>query len=237
MENKAENQKIIKSETEILNTNKSEIIKSEASDTTLVKAEINKPEVIKPEVKQGDPKYGKFTFKKALGHFMTITRHRHKVIAHSKRAGILWQGLRHDLSKYSPTEFIAGARYYSGDRSPNEGERREYGYSAAWLHHKGRNKHHFEYWSDYNTVSHMLEPVPMPQKYIAEMFCDRVAASKIYQGDNYTRRHPLEYFLKAKSRRPIAPETSDIIEGFLRILAEQGEDAAFYAIRRMLKNN
>lgn len=252
MENKAENQKnikkeIIKSETETLNTNKSETnkfeaIKSEASDTNLVKTEINKPEVIKPkviksEVNQMDPKYGKFTFKKALGHFMTITRHRHKVIAHSKRAGILWQGLRHDLSKYSPTEFIAGARYYSGDRSPNEGERREYGYSAAWLHHKGRNKHHFEYWSDYNTVSHMLEPVPMPPKYIAEMFCDRVAASKIYQGDNYTRRHPLEYFLKAKGRRPIAPETSGIIEGFLRILAEQGEDAAFYAIRRMLKNN
>ena len=44
-------------------------------------------------------------FQKFWGHLSTITRHRHKVIAHCARAGILWQGLRHDLSKYSPTEF------------------------------------------------------------------------------------------------------------------------------------
>ena len=56
-------------------------------------------------------------------HFLLITRHRHKVIAHCKKAGILWQGLRHDLSKYSPTEFIPGVKYYQGNRSPNEKER------------------------------------------------------------------------------------------------------------------
>ena len=62
-------------------------------------------------------------FQKLTGHFSTITRHRHKVIAHCAKAGILWQGLRHDLSKYTPTEFIPGVKYYMGDRSPNEGER------------------------------------------------------------------------------------------------------------------
>ena len=56
-------------------------------------------------------------------HFATITRHRHRVIAHCFRVGIGWQGLFHDLSKYSPTEFIPGARYYQGTRSPNERER------------------------------------------------------------------------------------------------------------------
>lgn len=40
-----------------------------------------------------------------IKHFMTITRHRHKVMYHCLRCGILWQGMRHDLSKYSPTEF------------------------------------------------------------------------------------------------------------------------------------
>lgn len=85
-------------------------------------------------------------------HFLLITRHRHKVIAHCKKAGILWQGLRHDLSKYSPTEFIPGVKYYQGNRSPNEKEREILGYSLAWLHHKGRNRHHFEYWTDYNPV-------------------------------------------------------------------------------------
>ncbi len=180
---------------------------------------------------------GKITLKKIIGHFKTITRHRHTVIAHSRRAGILFQGLRHDLSKYSPTEFIPGARFYCGDRSPNEEERALYGYSAAWLHHKGRNRHHFEYWSDYNVKTKEFGPVPMPPKYIAEMFCDRVAASKIYQGKKYTDKHPLEYFVRSKGRRPIDPNTSDMIEGLLRTLAEDGEDAAFVAVRRMLKES
>lgn len=174
------------------------------------------------------------TLKNIIGHFMTITRHRHMVIAHSAKAGILWQGLRHDLSKYTLTEFFGGARYYCGYKSPNEEERRKYGYSPAWLHHKGRNKHHFEYWTDYDTVTHKIKPIPMPKKYIAEMFCDRVAASKIYQGDKYTDRHPLEYFLKSKSTRFIAPETSDEIERLLLVLAEKGEEAAFREVRKML---
>ena len=180
---------------------------------------------------------GKITLKKIIGHFKTITRHRHTVIAHSRLAGILFQGLRHDLSKYSPTEFIPGARFYCGDRIPNEEERALYGYSAAWLHHKGRNRHHFEYWSDYNVKTKEFGPVPMPPKYIAEMFCDRVAASKIYQGKKYTDKHPLEYFMRSKGRRPIDPNTSDIIEGLLRTLAEDGEDAAFAAVRKMLKES
>lgn len=78
---------------------------------------------------------------KALSHFKTITRHRHQVIRHCIKAGIPFQGLRHDLSKYSLTEFIPGAKYYAGTRSPNEVEREQTGYSAAWLHHKGRNRH------------------------------------------------------------------------------------------------
>ena len=180
---------------------------------------------------------GKITLKKIIGHFKTITRHRHTVIAHSRLAGILFQGLRHDLSKYRPTEFIPGARFYCGDRSPNEEERALYGYSAAWLHHKGRNRHHFEYWSDYNVKTKEFGPVPMPPKYIAEMFCDRVAASKIYQGKKYTDKHPLEYFMRSKGRRPIDPNTSDTIEGLLRTLAEDGEDAAFTAVRKMLKES
>ena len=180
---------------------------------------------------------GKITLKKIIGHFKTITRHRHTVIAHSRLAGILFQGLRHDLSKYSPTEVIPGARFYCGDRSPNEEERALYGYSAAWLHHKGRNRHHFEYWSDYNVKTKEFGPVPMPPKYIAEMFCDRVAASKIYQGKKYTDKHPLEYFMRSKGRRPIDPNTSDMIEGLLRTLAEDGEDAAFAAVRKMLKES
>lgn len=170
---------------------------------------------------------------KAWEHFKTITRHRHEVIRNCRKAGITFQGLFHDLSKYSPAEFIVGAKYYQGTRSPNEGEREDYGFSYAWMHHKGRNKHHFEYWTDHSPVTKRIETVKMPLRYVKEMFCDRVAASKIYLGDKYTDSSPLEYFMKAKATRWIDPETSDLLEKLLRILAEKGEDAAFAYIRRL----
>ena len=175
--------------------------------------------------------------KSAFKHFITITRHRHRVIAHCRRAGILWQGLRHDLSKYSPTEFIAGVKYYQGTRSPNEGEREALGYSLAWMHHKGRNRHHFEYWTDYYPPTKRVQPVKMPLRYVAEMFCDRVAACKIYMGERYTDRSALDYFLGGKHRRSIHPETSALLESLLTMLAEKGEDEVFSYIRWLIKEN
>ena len=173
------------------------------------------------------------SFRKAVGHFKTITKHRHMVIRHCKKAGILWQGLFHDLSKYSISEFRAGATYYAdGKRSPNEAEREKFGYSQAWLHHKGRNKHHFEYWADYNPKEKKVMPVKMPYRYFKELICDRVAASKIYQGANNTDAHPLEYFIKGDVNRFINPETSDMIREYLTILAEDGEDAMFRKLRK-----
>lgn len=168
---------------------------------------------------------------KALGHFMTITKHRHAVIKNCFHAGIGFQGMRHDLSKYSPTEFIQGAKYYIGTRSPNELERKEKGYSTAWLHHKGRNKHHFEYWTDYNMQERRVLPVQMPRKYVAEMFCDRVAASKIYNGDKYNDSFAYEYFMRGKDKRSIHPKTSDEIEMLLKMLSEKGEEETFRYIR------
>ena len=32
----------------------------------------------------------------------------------------------------------------------NNAEREDTGVSTAWLHHKGRNKHHYEHWVDYS---------------------------------------------------------------------------------------
>ena len=169
----------------------------------------------------------------AWGHFKTITRHRHMVMRHCAKAGILWQGLFHDLSKYSPTEFIPGAKYYQGSRSPNEAERETYGYSKAWIHHKGRNRHHFEYWTDYNPKTRIMAGVKMPVRFVKEMFCDRVAASKIYMGEKYTNDAPLAYFMKAKKTRMIHPETSDLLEKLLRMLSEKGEDETFEYIRNL----
>lgn len=174
---------------------------------------------------------------KMLSHFKTITKHRHKVIANCFKAGIGFQGLFHDLSKYSPTEFFAGAKYYTGHRSPNEVERETNGYSKAWMHHKGRNKHHFEYWTDYSPEHNgRMFPVKMPYRYVAEMFCDRVAASKIYMGKDYNNQKPLEYFLRSKGKRVIDTETSDCLENLLIMLKEKGEKETFRHIKSKIKS-
>ncbi len=172
-----------------------------------------------------------------IKHFRVITKHRHRVMIHAAKCGIFWQGLLHDLSKYSLTEFIPGARYFMGTKSPNEQERAQNGHSLAWIHHQGRNRHHFEYWKDYDPKTHLITSVKMPYKYVVEMFCDRVAASKIYQGKNYTDQHPIEYFMRGKATRQIHPETSDEIEGLLRMLAEKGERETFKEIKRRLKQS
>lgn len=168
-------------------------------------------------------------------HFTTITRHRHLVIRHCFKCGILWQGLRHDLSKYSPVEFLEGIRYYRPDRSPNMGARRVQGYSRAWMHHQGRNKHHFEYWNDYNFKTRKKEPIRMPVRYVIEMFCDRVAASKIYFADKYSDDKPLRYFNKGRGKRFMHPATSEQLEILLKMLKKKGEEETFAYIRCKVK--
>ena len=176
-------------------------------------------------------------------HLKTVNRHRRLVRHYCFRLGLYRQGLLHDLSKYSPTEFWRSAKYYQGFRSPNDQERRENGVSISWLHHKGRNRHHFEYWIDYRiapdgTVS--MGGCKMPKKYVAEMFCDRIAACRVYQGDQYTDASPYEYYQRSKDMRRtdasrfMHPDTAALLDRWLLLLKEQGEDAALVSIRREL---
>ena len=167
------------------------------------------------------------------GHFVTVTKHRWLVMCGCFRIGLYWQGLTHDLSKYAPAEFLNGARYYQGDRSPNAAEREDKGFSEAWIHHKGRNRHHYEYWTDYDAKKRVVVAVKMPLRYVKEMFCDRVAASKIYKGKAYTNDHPLEYYRGGMDGRLIHPETAALLEKLLVMLAEEGEDAAFSYLRQL----
>ena len=170
-----------------------------------------------------------------IKHFRTITKHRHKVIAHCMKCGIFFQGMRHDLSKYSPVEFFEGARFYAGTKSPSENARAETGYSKAWMHHKGRNKHHFEYWTDYNPRTKRIEAVKMPLNYVKEMFCDRVAASMIYQKEKYTDSSALEYYENGRGKILIHPETDALIHHLLKYLSEHGLDQTIHYIITEIK--
>ena len=168
---------------------------------------------------------------KAWKHFVTITRHRWLVRGGCFRVGLYWRGLCHDLSKYTPTEFMIGARYYQGTRSPNAAERDEKGYSEAWMHHKGRNRHHYEYWTDMNKETHRYEAVPMPRKYLVEMVMDRRAACMVYQGKDYHPSSALEYLERSRDRNLMHPETLRQLTWLLTMLAEKGEKETFSYIK------
>ena len=155
---------------------------------------------------------------KALQHFKTITYHKYLVMKGCFAVGLYRQGICHDLSKYSWTEFRVGAKYYQGNRSPNNAEREDIGYSSAWLHHKGRNR-----------------PVPMPRKYVAEMLMDRIAASKPYRGSAYKDSDPLAYYKNAKEPPFMHIQTRRQLEHLLTMLAEEGEEKTFAYVRRILK--
>ena len=173
-------------------------------------------------------------WKRFWGHLATITKHRHKVIAHCAKAGILLQGLRHDLSKYSPTEFWQGVRFFDGTHSPTEDERRTLGYSLAWMHHKGRNRHHWEYWTDYSPITKRMSTVKMPLRYVVEMFCDRVGACKTYKGKAYTSSDPYDYFMRGNAKNVMHPETAALLEKLLVMLRDDGEKKVFRYIRKEL---
>ena len=176
---------------------------------------------------------------KVLDHFKTITQHKLLVMKGCFQLGLYKQGLLHDLSKYTPEEFFTGVKYYQGTRSPNTAEREDKGYSAAWLHHKGRNKHHYEYWIDFNVLDpdYILYLAPMPDKYIVEMFVDRVAACKIYNGEKFTCADPLAYYNRGNTGQFLHPDTKKMLVGLLKMYEAKGEAYTFHYIRKKILKN
>lgn len=170
---------------------------------------------------------------KAWKHFCTITHHKYLVAKGCFAVGLYKQGLLHDMSKYSPTEFWVGAKYYQGTRSPNNAEKEDIGYSSSWLHHKGRNKHHLEYWLDYGfPPDKRITGMKMPEKYVVEMFMDRIAACKVYMHENYKDSSPLEYYERGKSIMILHAESMELLERMLHMLAEKGEKETFAYIKK-----
>ena len=171
------------------------------------------------------------------GHLKTISHHRWLVMCGCFRVGLYRQGLTHDLSKFSPVEFWNGARYYQGTRSPNTAEREDKGYSLAWMHHKGRNKHHYEYWTDLDLKTKRYAPVPMPRRYFVEMVMDRIAACKTYHGKSYRDGDALEYLQRSTEAREgsmMHPQTRRELDYVLTMLRDKGESETFAFLKSVV---
>ena len=150
--------------------------------------------------------------KKYIEHFKTITTHKWYVMLECFKRGLYWQGIIHDLSKYSFTEFFVSARYFTGKGSPIDAEKNDKGYSIAWLNHKANNKHHWIYWTDRKDGEEIA--VEMPEKYIQEMLCDFIGAGKAYNKD-WTPEEPLKFYLNIKDTILLHKDTRKRFEELL----------------------
>ena len=166
-------------------------------------------------------------------HFKTITTHRHQVCKWCFKMGIPWRGLMHDLSKYSKIEFSIYEYYTDGKRSPHDEAREQLGHSPSWLYHYHHNKHHWEFWLDSKNGTSEFIPIKMPYKYVIEMFCDRIAASKVYKKDKYTDSSPLEYYYQKLNRDVMHEKTAKLLESWLIMLSEKGEKETFKFIKNI----
>ena len=167
-----------------------------------------------------------------FGHLRTVNKHRREVRILMRKCGL--PGWKHDLSKYSPVEFWNGVKYYTGTASPHLGERKDKGYSDAWLHHKGHNKHHAEYWCD--IVDGKTQPIDMPIDYFVEMICDRIAASKIYLKDNFTSAAPLAYYQSHIDENQFSDRTRSMLHVALFYYSKMTEPEFFKWIKTIRKD-
>lgn len=153
-------------------------------------------------------------------HITLVTQHKINVAKNCFRVGLIRQGITHDLSKFSPTELIESARFYTGKSSPINEARIHQGHSRAWLHHKAKNKHHYEYWiDDFDTGGH---PTQMPFNYALEMLCDCIGAAQTYQKDTFSYQGELEWWLdKREDKRAFMhPQTKRFLDIMFQSLAD-----------------
>lgn len=135
-------------------------------------------------------------YQKFFGHLRNIIVHKHWVFIYCCKFGIPWQGIIHDLSKFSPTEFFESVKYFQGDASPIPVCKKLNGYSKVWQHHKGRNKHHYEYWTDnYDNGTTFIE---IPSKYVLELLADWFAAGRTYHGKNFTENDEYDWWVNKR---------------------------------------
>lgn len=163
--------------------------------------------------------------KKLFGHIKTVMKHKHWVFFYMRKLGYPVRGILHDMSKFSPEEFFESVRFWNGEKSPILGAKASQGISYAWQHHKGRNKHHYEYWVDNLDDGGLARK--MPFKYVIELVCDWLAAGKSYAGYNGENifSKETEWWYEKRKTAKIHPETSKLIT---KILWHMSQTATYW---------
>lgn len=158
------------------------------------------------------------TPKKIWIHLKTICKHKYWVMRYCFKCGIPWKGIIHDLSKFSPIEFLTNIKYVIPGKSPIDAQKENIGFSMAWQHHKGHNPHHYEFWMDkFDDGCYVTR---MPVEYAIEMLCDNLAAGRAYQGKNFSYESEWNWWKKQRTIRNMHPDNRDFLNIIFHALYE-----------------
>ena len=109
-----------------------------------------------------------------------MLEHKKNVFKTCWSKGLYLQAFTHDLSKFSPIEFVNYAKEFHKDEA-------ETNFHKAWQHHIKKNKHHWQHWLDGDG-----QPQDIPDKYLKEMVADWEAMA-IKFGDSAQGWYLLHY--------------------------------------------
>ena len=151
-------------------------------------------------------------------HLKTICKHKAIVCLECMKCGFIWRGLMHDNSKFGLAEFLPSAKYFEGNKNT---EKVRNGYYLAWLHHKGHNPHHWEYWIEFDREGKVIAN-KIPYEYVVEMVCDWIGAGMVYSKDKWTQGQPLMYYKIVRRGQHFHPETEALIIKFLECIRDKG---------------
>lgn len=126
---------------------------------------------------------------KHLKYFSYLTRHKWFVFLECCKRGLVWQGIFHDISKFLPDEWFPYVNHFyskgysikrgsdsTGYYKPtNSGDPK---FDKAWLLHKNRNKHHWQYWSLMEDDNIKIKTFEMDRTAMIECLCDWKGAGR-----------------------------------------------------------
>lgn len=170
---------------------------------------------------------------KFIGHLKTVLTHKKNVAHYCFMCGLYWQGIMHDMSKFSPVEFWESVKYYQGTRSPIDACKEDKGYSMAWFHHRGRNKHHWEFWVD-DFMKGMV-PKKMPFKYALEMVCDYLGAGRAYAGKNFTIEKEYNWWLSKRADAVMHEDTKKLADFLLTEMLRRNDIDSVLKDKKLIK--
>lgn len=145
---------------------------------------------------------------KYIRYVLRVLRHKFWVARYCFKAGLYWRGIIHDLSKFSPSEFGAYARYCAEDH-PSDQVKQEF--EKARLHHQKHNSHHYEYWVTDD------KPTLMPLEDVLELVCNYLGAKKSAVVSTFTYTKAFNSWMK-KDRLEAKTQMHPVVFHFVEII-------------------